>query len=60
MPPDSDPADILLQKGKIFFNNLIENALPLIDYKLKILKQQYNPASSEGKINIIKELFRFK
>ncbi len=57
LPPDSDPADILLQKGKIFFNNLIENALPLIDYKLKILKQQYNPASSEGKINIIKELF---
>ncbi len=57
LPPDSDPADILLQKGKKFFNNLIENALPLIDYKLKILKQQYNPASSEGKINIIKELF---
>ncbi len=57
LPPDSDPADILLQKGKIFFNNLIENALPLVDYKLKVLKQQYNPASSEGKINIIKELF---
>ena len=57
LPPDSDPADIILQKGKPFFSNLIKEALPLFDYKLKILLQQYNPASSQGKINIVKELF---
>jgi DNA primase len=57
LPPDSDPADIILQKGEPFFSNLIKEALPLFDYKLKILLQQYNPASSQGKINIVKELF---
>lgn len=57
LPPDSDPADIILQKGEPFFANLIKEALPLFDYKLKILLQQYNPASSQGKVNIVKELF---
>ncbi len=57
LPPDSDPADVLLQKGEPFFANLIKDALPLFDYKLKILLQQYNPASSQGKVNIVKELF---
>jgi DNA primase len=57
LPPDSDPADIILQKGEPFFANLIKDALPLFDYKLKILLQQYNPASSQGKVNIVKELF---
>lgn len=57
LPPDSDPADVILQKGEPFFANLIKDALPLFDYKLKILLQQYNPASSQGKVNIVKELF---
>jgi DNA primase len=57
LPPDSDPADIILQKGEPFFSNLIKEALPLFDYKLKILLQQYNPGSSQGKVNIVKELF---
>ncbi len=58
LPPDSDPADILLKKDKIFFIDLLKKALPLIDYKLEVLLQQYNPASSEGKLSIIKELFQ--
>lgn len=58
LPANSDPADILLKKGKQFFINLIERALPLIDYKLKILIQQFNPATIEGKVSIIRELFQ--
>lgn len=58
LPDNSDPADILLKKGKQFFINLIERALPLIDYKLKILIQQFNPATTEGKVSIIRELFQ--
>ena len=57
LPPESDPADILLQKGKLFFSNLIKEALPLFDYRLKILLQQYDPATIQGKVNIVKELF---
>lgn len=57
LPAESDPADILLKKGKEYFDNLIKNALPLIDYKLKVLMQQHNYKSSEGKIEIVKGLF---
>jgi DNA primase len=58
LPPESDPADILLKKDKIFFIDLLKKALPLIDYKLEVLLQQYNPTSSGGKLSIIKELFQ--
>jgi DNA primase len=57
LPADSDPADVLLKKGADFFDRLIEKSLPLIDYKLEILTQQHNPASSEGKIAIARGLF---
>lgn len=58
LPANCDPADILLKRGRQFFINLIERALPLIDYKLKILIQQFNPATTEGKVSIIRELFQ--
>ncbi len=57
LPPNTDPADILLKKGKKYFANLIENSLPLIDYKLSILSQKYNPSHISGKLNIVKSLF---
>ena len=57
LPANSDPADVLLKRGADFFNRLIKNSLPLIDYKLELLTQQYNPASSEGKIAIARGLF---
>lgn len=57
LPLDSDPADVLLKEGKNYFSNLVERALPLIDYKLKVLTEQYNASTSAGKISIIRELF---
>jgi len=57
LPKESDPADVLLEKGNKYFNTLIENALPLIDYKLEILIQRYNRKSSDGKVAIVRELF---
>jgi DNA primase len=57
LPLDSDPADVLLKEGKKYFSNLVERALPLVDYKLKVLTEQYNVSTSEGKISIIRELF---
>jgi len=57
LPVDSDPADVLLKRGSTFFEKLINNALPLIDYKLKVLIKQYDPATSEGKVTIVKALF---
>ncbi len=57
LPVESDPADILLKKGRIYFESLIKNALPLIDYKLSIMLHQYNPAHIAGKVSIVKGLF---
>ncbi len=56
-PPNSDPADVLTKKGSTFFANLIAKALPLIDYKLEVLLQQYNLSHSQNKVSIIRELF---
>jgi len=58
LPVESDPADVLLKKGDKYFINLIKKALPLIDYKLEVLMQQYNPETSEGKVAIVRELFQ--
>ena len=57
LPDNSDPASILLQREK-YFSNLIDNALTLIDYKLEVMMKQYNPATSVGKISIVRELFQ--
>jgi len=57
LPVNSDPAEVLFKKGNNYFNSLIKDALPLIDYKLKVLMQQYNSKTNEGKIAIVKGLF---
>lgn len=56
LPENCDPADIISQKGNTFFADLIERALPLIDYKLQVLLQKYNLTHSQSKIAIIREL----
>lgn len=57
LPADSDPADVLLKRGYSFFEKLINNSLPLIDYKLEILMKQNNAKTSDGKVAIVKGLF---
>lgn len=57
LPIDSDPADVLLKRGSAFFEKLINNSLPLIDYKLEVLMKQNNHKTSEGKVAIVKGLF---
>ena len=58
LPAESDPADVLLKNGDKYFSILIKKALPLIDYKLEVLMQHYNPETSEGKVSIVRELFQ--
>lgn len=57
LPQGYDPADVLQGEGKSFFEELTKNSLPLIDYKLKMLMQQYNINNNEGKVRVVKELF---
>jgi len=57
LPEGKDPVETLLEKGGNYFSDLINNALPLIDYKLEVLTQQYNQKTNEGKIDIVKRIF---
>lgn len=57
IPVESDPADIIIKKGSRYFSFLLENALPLIDYKIKVLMKRYNYKNSDGKLSIVREIF---
>ena len=50
-----DPDEVIKKKGKAFFDNVIANALPLIEFKLKYLKSQFNLKEFDGKAKYIEE-----
>ncbi len=54
LPQGYDPADFLIKKGRESFQDLIDRALSLIDYKLKLLYSKYSINTIEGKVKIIK------
>jgi DNA primase len=56
LPQGYDPADFLIKKGRETFQNLIDESLSLIDYKLKLLYSKYGFQSNEGKVKIIKKI----
>jgi len=56
LPAGDDPADFLIKKGKESFQSLIDNALTLIDYKLKLLYSKHGLHNMEGKVKIVKEI----
>ena len=51
-----DPADLLINKGRETFQNLIDKSLSLIDYKLKLLYSKYSIKTIEGKVKVVKEI----
>jgi len=54
LPQGYDPADFLIKKGRIPFQNLIDRSLSLIDYKLKLLYSKYSIKNIEGKVKVVK------
>jgi len=54
LPLGYDPADFLIKKGRKPFQNLIDRALSLIDYKLKLLYSKYSIKTIEGKVKVVK------
>ena len=54
LPQGDDPADFLIKKGRIPFQNLIDRSLSLIDYKLKLLYSKYSIKTIEGKVKVVK------
>jgi len=49
-----DPDEYIRNEGVEQFKNKIETALPLIDYRIELTKNNYDINTNEGKINFIK------
>ena len=56
IPQGKDPDDFIKKNGPDEFNKLINKAMSLIEYKIKILKSQNETESTEGKINFLNKM----
>ncbi len=54
IPDDMDPDDAIKKLGKAGFLDLIDNALPLIDYKLSLVEKEFPPEGYSGRSKYIK------
>ncbi len=56
IPDGKDPDECLRKKGKDYFLKLIEQASPLVEYKLGKQMEKYNKDTIAGKVQIIQAL----
>lgn len=49
LPESKDPDDVIKENGKDGFESILSKALPLVEYKLKILEKYYDLDTLEGK-----------
>ncbi|WIF94782.1 DNA primase [Caminicella sporogenes] len=50
-----DPDEYIRKNGKDSFLEKIKNALPLLDYKIELIKKKYDLSLNEGKIHFLQE-----
>ena len=53
IPEGKDPDDFINKCGAHEFRKLMDNAIPLIEYKISYLKKQLNTSNVDGKIKFI-------
>ncbi|NLY70807.1 MAG: DNA primase [Clostridiales bacterium] len=58
MGKGKDPDDFINENGKEAFLELIDKAMPFIDYKLHLLKSKLDISTTEGALNYLKEASR--
>ena len=49
LPDGEDPDDVVRKRGAAAYRECLDNALPLVDYKLHSLERGFDLASAEGK-----------
>lgn len=54
LPEGLDPDDVIKKQGKEAFEKLMEEALPLNEFKFSYLKKLYNVSTKEGKAKYLK------
>ena len=58
LPEGLDPDDVVTKKGKDAYRKLLEDAMPLIDFKLQVVKKSHDINSVEGKRKYITEALK--
>ena len=53
LPDGMDPDDVVKKLGREYYENLIKEAMPLIDFKLNALQKDYDLNSADGKRKFI-------
>ncbi|WP_265443655.1 DNA primase [Acetivibrio straminisolvens] len=53
IPQGKDPDEFVKKNGPQAFKNLVENALSLVEYKIKALKSTIDTNTTDGKINFL-------
>lgn len=56
MDDGKDPDEYVIKYGSGRFNMLIENAISLVEFKIKVLKNQYNLQNTNDKIKFLQEI----
>lgn len=56
LPQGSDPDDFLRSQGVEKFQREISQSLSLVDYRIKLVSQNYDLNSSEGKVTVVEEV----
>ena len=51
-----DPDEFIIKYGNARFNNLIEKALPILEFKIKVLKKDLNLENTADKIKFLNEI----
>ncbi len=59
LPREGDPDDLLRERGKSFFEELIEDASALIDYRLDRILSEYDTGDTDEKLQAVKKALNF-
>lgn len=58
LPEGMDPDDVIKKMGRGAYKKLLDEALPLVEFKLSYLKKQYNLSSIDGKSKYIEDALK--
>lgn len=53
IPDGKDPDDFIKRNGNTAFGKLVEKALPLVEYKAKMLREKYNINERDGRLKFL-------
>lgn len=56
LPEGKDPDEFLKARGSEAFNEVLEKALPLVDFKIALLRAGHDPSTPQGKAAVVRQV----